>query len=255
MKKLYLAVIVVLLFSLVGCQSGVHDIPHGTQGEDLLSGDANRTFFDYSEHSPPPEYIGVRSLAQLEEMRAMIQCTEDGKLNSYLASVEGAGAKSRKELIAFVDLIDSIPIIELIDGDIHWVAHFKGQGENSGEDHGTVFVSTMAPNGDWTRLEYRLSVKDVPAEIEKMKSNGEITAFAAPDIIQSNNGRIRVYSGTREAHPSGKGEMRVWIVEIDGLLARAVYYTSEPSDVPAEHIFSDARITSISSVDSAKDKG
>ena len=110
--------------------------------------------------------INLRSLAQLDEMREMISCTDEEKLNRYLMGLEGGGAKSRTDLISFVNLIESLPILEFLEGDIVLICH-KNITTDGGND--VVVISTQGINGNWTRVEYLVYAKDVNAEIELME--------------------------------------------------------------------------------------
>lgn len=76
----------------------------GEKGPNLLPTD------DSPSYGAPSPAISLRSLAKLDEMREMITCTDEEELNKYLRSIEGAGARSRDDLIAFVNMIESLPI-------------------------------------------------------------------------------------------------------------------------------------------------
>ncbi len=187
----------------------------------------------------PLPSISLRSLVQLDEMREMISCTDEEKLNKYLRGIEGVGARSREDLIAFVNMIESLPILELVEGEITWISH-----QNITVDRGNdvVVISTESANGNWSRVEYLVWVKDVDAEIEFRKENGYFEKSMITDPIRSNNGRIEVYSEVREAHPSGTGYTITWTIVVDGILARVVYYSEEMDAIQAESVFNDLTI-------------
>lgn len=186
--------------------------------------------------------INLRSLAQLDEMREMISCTDEEKLNRYLMGLEGGGAKSRTDLISFVNLIESLPILEFLEGDIVLICH-KNITTDGGND--VVVISTQGINGNWTRVEYLVYAKDVNAEIELMEMNGYFDNSTIEVPMQSDDGRIVVYSEVKETHTSGNGGTITWTIVVDGILVRVVYYSKEISDINAESIFSDLAISTL----------
>ena len=197
----------------------------------------------------PAQYsITLDSLAELDEMREMISCTDEKTLNSYLSGIRGRGARSRDDLIAFVNLMDSLPILELIEGEITWISHEGISFHSTDKSDEVVFISTKAANGDWTRVEYLVWEKDVNAEIAHRKASGEFKHSTIDRPIQSNDGRIKVYSEVREAHPSGIGYTISWNVVVDGILIRVVYYSENIDDIQAETVFDDLIIRTLNTV-------
>lgn len=240
MKKWTLVLTVLLLIVLAGCQS------NNTNEYDRNSGSEETISTQQPDNSVPPKYIGVRSLAQLNEMRLMLQ-RSDEELTSYLLSVEGGGADSREDIENFIDLIDSLPVLELIDGDITWIAHCYNQDLLTGEKHdGVVYISTTDSNGDWTRIEYLLAAKDVSGELEKLRADGQFDKSTISDVVQNKNGRVKVFSEVKEAHSSGDGDTVEWILTIDNTLARMIYYTSDSSEVGASSAFESINLTQVS---------
>ena len=187
----------------------------------------------------PLPSIGLRSLAQLDEMREMILCTDEEKLDQYLRSIEGAGAKSREDLVSFLNMVDSLPILEILEGDITWISH-QNITTDGGND--VVFITTRNANGDWTRVEYLVWVKDVDAAIEFREAHGEFEDSTMEGPIQSEDGRITVYAQVKRPHRSGIGYIVTWTVVVDGILARVVYYSEEVDDIHAADIFDDLTI-------------
>lgn len=186
---------------------------------------------------PPWPAIGVRSMAQLNEMREMVSCADEEKLNEYLRSVEGGGARTREDLVAFLNLIDYLPVLELLKGDITWINHGKDIAGNE-----SVVISTQGENGDWTRVEYLAWGNGVNDEIEFRKDNGYFENSVIDTPIYFCDGRIAVYSEIRDAHPSGNGYTVTWTIVVNGILANVVYYSEEIDDISAESVFADVTI-------------
>ena len=169
--------------------------------------------------SDPPPSISVRSTQELNTMRQMIACEDEAELMQYLSGIEGGGADSREDLKFFVDLIDSVPYVKWIEGDITWISYRISDVAE------TLYISLETPNGDWTRIEYDLSLRDTEQEIEARLATQEVgERFSTP--LRSGDGRILVYHEMRKAHPSGQGELITWLVGIDGMLANIVFYDS-----------------------------
>lgn len=186
---------------------------------------------------PPWPAIGVRSMAQLNEMREMVSCADEEKLNEYLRSVEGGGARSREDLVAFLNLIDYLPVLELLKGDITWINHGKDIAGNE-----SVVISTQGETGDWTRVEYLAWGKGVNDEIEFKKDNGYFENSVIDTPIYFCDGRIAVYSEIRDPHPSGNGYTVTWTIVVNGILANVVYCSEEIDDISAESVFDDVTI-------------
>lgn len=236
MKKWSFIIAILLSIVLVGCRSD-NTVPHNNAGLTKLDNNtATNSSTGKSGHSEPTEYIGVRSLAQLEEMRLMLQYSDE-ELSSYLLSIEGGGADSREDLEDFIELIAAIPNLELVDGDIVWIAHYF--------DPNVVYISTMGANGDWTRIEYLPKAKDVSGELEKLRSEGQFDKSVISDVVQCKDGRVKVFSEVKEAHPSGTGNTIEWMLTIDNTLARVIYFTADSSDVKASDVFENINLTQI----------
>ena len=87
-------------------------------------------------HQEPPISISISvdSLAELDKMREMISCTDEEVLNNYLRSLSGGGARSRDDLILFLNVLDSLPILEIIDGEIIWISYFFDDEDKEDDD-------------------------------------------------------------------------------------------------------------------------
>lgn len=228
MKKIFLITVAFILIVLVSCQSEQTD-PNPNLGLAEFDSISNETLSSSrAEHIEPQEYIGVRSLSQLNKMSLMLQ-SSDQELNSYLLSIEGGGANSREDLEYFLELIASLPYFEIIDGEIAWIAYYA--------DANIVYLSTIGSNGDWTRIEYYLDAVDVSNELERSESEEIFDISTISNVVQYEDGRLKVFSEVTEAHPSNTGETVEWLLTIDGIVARLVYYTADSSNVQASNVF------------------
>jgi hypothetical protein len=209
-KLLFICMIALVVFT--ACQT------HSSDGTNDIFGEA----------SEPSSYIGVRSLAELEIMREMVNSNDADAVEQYLRSVEGGGAHSKKDLKQFLSIVDSAPYAVLIEGDITWISYSVGQSIDTGKDYKMLFITTEASNGDWVRIEYNLLEKDVATNINAAVEATSNSLLSQP--MQSSDKKVTLYTETREPHPSGTGTTIVWIAEIDGVYARIVYYTVYDED-------------------------
>jgi len=246
MKKRYLIIVIVLLVIFSGCKADNTDGYNSSNITEHNNVTSENKSTEPNDHAEPPKSIQVRSLEQLNEMRMMLQ-RSDEELDAYLLSSAGGGAESKEDLVNFLDLIDSLPVLELVDGDIVWIAHFYDQDPSTDKKHdGVVYISTMGSNGDWTRIEYLLSVKDVSGELEKLRAEGQFDKSMISEEFQCKNGRVKVFSEVKEKHPDGNGDVIEWMTTIDNTLARVVYYTSDSSNIQTSSVFGDIPLTQIS---------
>lgn len=241
MKKIIsIACVLMLLLLLAGCNGTAKGLNHSSATE------SNQKTTEQKGDGEPNPSISVRSLEQLEEMRKMAEIEDEEALASYLQSVEGGGAHSREDLTNFLKLVDTLPVIKFMEGEITYISLQTGNATDSDNYNDNLLITTTAKNGDWTNINYCLSVKNVSAEIEKRKADGAFADSKIENPIESKNGRIKVYSETREKHVSGNGDVINWTLDVDGIFAQAVYYTSNSESIDTENVFENVYITSIS---------
>lgn len=255
MKKFLTLLLVVVLLALIGCNSAPQNeqiTDASTQEQDTATNqlatddtakDTGKT--DEEMVEPLPRYyISLRSEEQLSKMREMALCTDEKEIKSYLASIGSEGATSKEDLVNFLDLLERFPYFNIVDGDISWIAYFKGKSEDTGEDYEVFHISLKAENGDWIRFEYLLSEKD-PSDNILNQINNSTTRFTS-EPLKSSDEKLTIFSETREDHPTDPGEIVRWISKIDGTYAFIVCYTSIPNQINTDNILNEAPIFAIS---------
>lgn len=230
MKRMFAFILIVSLLALVGCNST------GTRDD------------NDNGHKEPPKSIGVRSLDQLNEMRQMVLCADENELHKYLNKIEGGGANSRDDLIDFLNLIDSLTVLDLIEGNITWISNSKDESTGTS----VVYLTIQSSNEEWVRMEYMVSVENVTSEIDAMKTAGKINASEEIKNIQTPDGKIKAVAERKEAHPSGVGDTYTWTLIVDGVLTNVVYYTSAAHDVSLPEVIKDIRITDIAQIEKSE---
>ena len=189
-------------------------------------------FVSAQESNEPPESIYVDGLDKLEEMRKMLT-KPDEELEPYLDNIRGRGLNSREDLVNFLELIDSISVLKLIDGEISVIAYYPKS------DDLDIFIE--ASNGDRVHLEYYLSM-DPSEGVERFSSDK--STLSQP--VKSQDGRVTVYSQFKEPHPSGTGERVKWALTLDDTFVYVVhYYVESASGIEAEDVFANVQIINI----------
>lgn len=156
-----------------------------------------------------------------------------------------SGVQSKDDLFAFVKIIDCLPQIPILDGNITWTRFSHSISEDTGKETNVVYVTTEAVNGEWTRVEYVLSVTDVSQKISDEKvSIGEGSILNSP--VKNSDGNLTLHVETRNPHPSGNGTMIQWIGEVDGIFTRIYYFTNNTGDVETGNLFNNIQISKTS---------
>lgn len=171
----------------------------------------------------PPAMIILDSSAELAEMREMAVCTDEDALYDYLWSLKGMGASSRGDLTAFLELLDSLPYLPVLEGEISSIRYTPERQH--------MEIVTKAANGDWLRLIYFLSVQDIHAEIEAWKKEEPDDDSILPEPFVCCGGRIKVYREVRVAKPGAF--LLCWDIEADGIFIRVDFC---PADLNADRV-------------------
>ena len=192
----------------------------------------------------PPRSIEVRSWQELLEMKEMIACEDDERVQQYLSGIDGGLVQSKDDLIAFVSLVEKNPHVDIIDGEITWISYMIGTSVDTNEPYEILYISTISDNGDWVRLEYLLSVKDVEGKIAKEASEkGTVSLITEP--LCSKDGKITFHMETREKHPTDPGDVINWVANVEGIFTRVVYYTANASKVVTSNRLSEVEVSHV----------
>lgn len=231
MKRLIVLIALIILCTFVGCHQFSHNKEYDNNSDNLediveniesIESDQN-----VAHNEPFNENISVRSLNELNQMREMLSCNDEEALKTYFRSIAGGSVDSKDDLKKFLSLIDSLPYFELIEGEIVWIAYYKGVSEDTGKPYEFVYISSEASNGEWTRIEYNLSETDVSAKLKDEK-----TVFSEPARYADE--KLTLYSKSTKKLSDRKGDIIQWVADIDGILSNIVYYSLDESDVEKE---------------------
>ena len=233
MKKRLLFFALIAVIVLVGC--------HGGDNSDWLS-QSNSNDQTIIREPFPSQTVEVQGMEEWEKMKQMAKCNDEVQLERYIQSVANRGIQSKDDLLAFVKLMESLPQIPILNSNITWIQFSRGVSEDTGKETIVVYILTEAKNGDWTRVEYLLSVMDVSKKIAEEKDMiDKNTILTSP--IKTYDQKMELHIETREPHPSGQGTMIKWTGEVDGIFTRIYYYTQKAEEVKTEQLVHGIQIT------------
>ncbi|MBE6697930.1 MAG: hypothetical protein E7581_05345 [Ruminococcaceae bacterium] len=203
-------------------------------------------------NTEPPHYdrIEVHSLAELNEMRSMIDCDDPDELKEYLLRVHGDTLDgtpiSKEDLVYFVSRVDKLPYVNLLEGEIVWIHYLCGKSKDTGLPVDVIELSIQANNGDWVSIDYLFSENDVEGRINAMKAEAKHENLISTPLY-SQDGKVVFHIETREENPSGSGDIIRWFAEIDGIFTSIRYCTSNANNVDTAALVSDLKISNIPS--------
>ena len=200
---------------------------------------------DISVGEPYPS-ITLRSLAELAELRQMSVNQNETELQAYLKKLEGQGAENRQDLLDFLALVDSIPVVQLMDGTVTFLSHQEGYWVSSGQYYNKVDLTLKKTTDDWIRLEYMLSVEDLSAKVAEIKTFSGFTELSLDIVIEATGDRLRVYGEKRIPNATGNGGKIRWFLAINGLYTEVVYHTADLRTVDTAQIFAGLSVIRIS---------
>ena len=238
--RISICLIVCLVFIFGGCQKEQGDTIGDTSQNDHKEPDdgTDKGLSDYQDLITDL-YIEVRSAEALAKMREMASCSDEKLLKEYLQT-SGSGAMTKEELEQFIKLIDTIPYVSLIEGELTWACHQIGESIDTGKPYNILSISTIADNGEWVRIEYHLDSLDSKDKIaNELKETDASAVLAKP--VQSKDKKVTVYTEIRRVQTAGKSIW--WAVDIDGIFARIIYSTENMDAVKTESVFSNCTVT------------
>ncbi len=225
MKKNILIIFLTVLLLLTGCQE---------VSPDKVDDTSTTSGVIYDKDAVLTKDIFVHSIEELEYMREMMLCNDENQLADYLFS---KGVYSKEELENYIKIVDSVPYVDLLDGDISWI-NYSQELDGAWE---ILSVSIKSDNDAWVRFEYLISEKNVSDRIEyEVSKVSEVSTLSQP--IFNSDKSIAFFSEIREKHPSGTGDYIRWIADIDGIFTRVFYYTLDASEMNTQSILNNAHI-------------
>lgn len=235
---------------LVTDSAVVQVVVYAEQTNDVALNVFNMEILQSSDKTPiedplPSQSIEISGLEKFNEMKAMLADNDEAQLEQYIQSIANSGIQSKDDMTAFVKLLDFLPQISVLDGNVTSIRFSHTVSEDTGKETNVVYITTEAANGEWTRVEYVLSVTDVTQKIsdEKM-SIGESSLLTS--AVKNSDGKLTLHIETRKPHQSGTGTLIQWVGEANGIFTRIFYYTNDSDNIKADNLFSNIQIPAIS---------
>ena len=245
MLRLFFSMLVCTAFLITGCQeqnSDLNDKDDESKESEVLTDDA---VVEDQDEPISDMCIEIRSASELEKMREMANNTDNKALEAYFQS-STSGVKSKEELVQFVDLVDSVPYISILEGDLTWIRRSSGTSIDTGEPYDILYISITSPDGEWIRIEYDLRVKgDVAKAIEEGIKQNTITG-ALHEPMKSKDKKVVVYAENRRAQTGGKTIW--WTANIDGVYARIIYSTDKMETIDTKELLSKCKVVNVKSL-------
>ena len=202
------------------------------------------------KHIDPPRSIEitVHSWEEFEQMRSVVSSEDDARIDAYLQTVQGSNSIdavqiSKDNLVHLVALVDTIPYIELLDGEITCIYYLYNEYD-PGEISESISFYIQAENGDSVNLRYVVSDIDVAGAIKQVKADtglANLLWFPRCNL----DGNVIFYVETREVLKDTSRDLIQWYAEVDGVYTYISYNTADASKVNTKALIRDLKITSL----------
>ncbi|MBE6639791.1 MAG: hypothetical protein E7616_10190 [Ruminococcaceae bacterium] len=164
-------------------------------------------------------------------MREMLSYADEKELEAYISTVRGA--LDRRDLEQFLEVLDKLSYIPLVEGDI---TEIWWNCENPKQN--VPMLVTMVGDDEWFRLEYQVNAyqSGVPIEEQIKERFSSYTLLEEP--VHSKDGRITVYAECLRTYTNG-GQSMCWVADIDGVFTHIVYHAENYDSIDTEEMFLD----------------
>ena len=231
MKRFVICLLIASILLLISCKDETKASTATPENESWQG-----TATDGSSYEPGPGVdISVYSLDELDNMRKMVSSSNEEEWDDYMKSVSHGKAK-KEDFVYFLSLVDSIPYVRTIDGDITWLSYSSGQSVDTGKSYKVLYILTESPSGVWIRYEYVLSETNVSSRIEEVVRQKENESLITSPIL-SKDGKVTIVTETRHDHPSEPGVVILWNANVNGIYTVIYYYTPDADQVDASELF------------------
>lgn len=239
-KTLSIFLCLIIVVSLFGCnvqnEDNLNNKGSNTATNEILNNTPNSTEKTsgevYNEPFPDKKVIDIHSLEELNKMREMLLCEDEDQLKEYLSSFGNATTNikpTKEDIEMFVSLADRFSFVNIVDGELILMHYSDGISIDTGKRVEVFYITLEAENGNWIRYEYLLSVKDPYTDITT-----DSQFFEKP--LTGTNETITLLSEKREPELFGKGEIVIWIADIDGTSAFIFQYSVSEDQIKADDI-------------------
>ena len=221
----------------IGRWSGMNS--HGSPGNLGTPGFSNppenEGTLSNSGQMDPVRAIVLRNTQQLQEMQDMANTQDTQALQQYLLSLEGGGADNREDIVEFLNVVEELPIPDIIDGKVFFI-----QYRSDAQD---ATISVMARDGSWIRITYYLYADS--NSLEDRYESGEFADSELDAPIYSNDNTNSIFNENRAPYPVGTGSEIVWDIQLSGITAQIYYYTNNADAVDTQVLMENLKVTNL----------
>ncbi len=214
--------------------------------EPQTSGEDDTGIEDETIGTPPMPFqsIDVHSLAEYNKMQDMVYCEEEQDFSQYIDNVNAIGIETPDELAEIVKIIDELPKIHILEGDISWIEYAHKVTIDTEEEVKYVYIVTKAENGDWVRVEYLLSIE--PEKVAdklamEKEAAGETCLIDTP--IKSKDGKLSLHIEKRELLSVDEGTSIRWTGEVNGMFVRIHCFFKDGEKIVTSELFGNLRMS------------
>ena len=242
MKRIFCIILVLIyaLISLFGCNNAPNNKSSDTfSTQSTDTGPISTEKITEVIYSDPPmkRSVSVDSLEELSQLRELMFCTDQQELESSLLKF---GFFNVNDLSIFLEIVDSVPYPNVMDGDITWIAYDEYE-ENI--EYTVLYVTVTAENGYSARIIYRPRLVD-PVSTAELRASEAASLISQP--ISSEDGRVTIWAEFRDSHPVYPNANYVeWIAIIDGIFTEILYVFPNTDNINTEEFLESISISSI----------
>lgn len=236
MKKILLfiaALFMVVCTTGCGSVSDDKDLSLSSAKQESTLNSSNKTTNNTQEEPQSKYVISIRSKDQLNELRNSLSKSEKENKN-YYDSIEGGSVQSKEDVVLFLNLIESLPVIDFFDGEISWICYDAGISADTNEFNESAYI-TVKSDKDWARFEYQLDDENssIMTKVDQFSSDLE-------EEVCNKTNTVKLYSETIKEHSSGSGNIITWNMIIQDFPVTVVYYSSDEKNIDIKKIINES---------------
>lgn len=242
MKRIFCIILVIIsaIISFSGCNNASNNVESdnfSTQSIDTIPISTEKQTQVIYSGPPMKRSVSVDSLEELSQLRELMSCTDQQELESSMLKF---GILNINDLSNFLAMVDSVPYLNVMDGNITWIAYDEYE-ENI--EYTVLYVTVTAENGDSVRITYRPKLVN-PTSWAHMRAKQESSSLIT-NPLKSEDKRITLFSEVKEKHPVYPGQYVEWIGLVDGIGVEILYYAANISGINSNSLLSSLTISSL----------
>ncbi len=243
--KQFFSFMIALVFvcTLTACET-VESNPGSTQNTNRENTESTNSGID-----PTKESIVVSGLEELNEMREMLSDKSDSAFEAYRETLIGTYT-DREDLVAFVQLVDLLPYMELTEMELTEADLTKIEYSVDTEtDIETARILIKDKNGNMVCFDYWLSVKNSKDQLDKMDSgDNTLMRFDSEESVQSKDGKLKILAESKRPHAAGEGTVTEWYAEANEIFIKISYFDKGNQDVKISELILNKEVTEFSKI-------